>query len=274
MPIRRALVVPVALALLLTTLSNAAAAQGYPNSMAATGDSITRAFNTGFFWFTDAPQNSWSTGTNATVNSHYLRLRALHPGITGKNYNDARSGAKMAELAGQMSVVVAQKADYVTVLMGGNDLCASSVSAMTPVADFAQQFDAAMSALTAGLPHTRVFVASIPNAYHLWEILHDDPAAQLTWTIFRICQALLANPDSTAPEDQARREAVRQRNIEYNSALASICAAYLQCRFDQGAVFDYPFTTADVSTRDYFHPSLVGQTHLAAVTWSASYWGP
>ena len=37
----------------------------YPNSIASTGDSITRAFNTGSVPFTDAPANSWSTGTNA-----------------------------------------------------------------------------------------------------------------------------------------------------------------------------------------------------------------
>ena len=41
---------------------------GYPNALAATGDSITRAFNTGTIPFTDAPANSWSTGTSTTVN--------------------------------------------------------------------------------------------------------------------------------------------------------------------------------------------------------------
>ena len=42
---------------------------GYPNSMASTGDSITRGFNTCSFPFIDCPQNSWSTGTSSTVNS-------------------------------------------------------------------------------------------------------------------------------------------------------------------------------------------------------------
>ncbi|HEX9124675.1 MAG TPA: SGNH/GDSL hydrolase family protein, partial [Actinomycetota bacterium] len=35
---------------------------GYPNSMASTGDSITRAYNTGTAPFSDAIGNSWSTG--------------------------------------------------------------------------------------------------------------------------------------------------------------------------------------------------------------------
>jgi hypothetical protein len=43
---------------------------GYPNSMAATGDSITRAYNTGTLPFSDRPDNSWSTGTRTSVGSH------------------------------------------------------------------------------------------------------------------------------------------------------------------------------------------------------------
>jgi hypothetical protein len=36
-------------------------------------------------------------------------------------------------------------------------------------------------------------------------------------------------------------------------------------------VFNDPFTSDDVSKRDYFHPSIRGQTRLAQVTWSASF---
>src|SRR2546423_12350919 len=86
------------LALSATALGNSARATAvYPGSMASTGDSITRAYNTGSA-FADAPANSWSTGTNATVNSHYTRLLALNPNISGKNFNDAKSGAKMPDL--------------------------------------------------------------------------------------------------------------------------------------------------------------------------------
>jgi hypothetical protein len=38
-------------------------------------------------------------------------------------------------------------------------------------------------------------------------------------------------------------------------------------------VFNTAFATSDVSTRDYFHPSPTGQAKLAAVMWSAGYWG-
>jgi hypothetical protein len=64
-----------------------------------------------------------------------------------------------------------------------------------------------------------------------------------------------------------------QREAELNAALASVCAAYPTCRFDGYATYNTSFTASDVSTIDYFHPSLQGQNKIAAVTWGASYWG-
>ena len=95
---------------------------GYPNSMASTGDSITRAFETCPSPFTDCPANSWSTGTNGAVNSHYVRILAANSLISGNNLNDAVSGAKMTGLNGQVTTVNGQHVEYVTILMGANDV--------------------------------------------------------------------------------------------------------------------------------------------------------
>src|SRR5947208_13261229 len=122
----------VALALLAPKAADARIA--YPKSIAATGNSLTRAAGTGFLPWTDNPAGSWSTGTDASVNSHYLRLLALNPKIRGKNYNDARSGAKMGELATQLGAVVAQRADYVTVDRGGTYVRASPATDLSPAA--------------------------------------------------------------------------------------------------------------------------------------------
>src|SRR5207248_5181911 len=122
-----------------------------------TGDSITRAYNTGSSAFTDAPANSWSTGTNTSVNSHYSRILAAFPGISGHNNNDAVTGAKMTDLNGQMVNVNSQHVDYVTVLMGANDACTSSESAMTPVDTFRAQFQTALNTLSLGSPDARVY---------------------------------------------------------------------------------------------------------------------
>lgn len=259
----------VALSALLPTAASAAT---YPKVMAATGDSMTRAFNTGFWPFTDNPAASWSTGTDSRVNSHYLRLLAGSPSGKLTAYNDARSGAKMGDLNGQMSRAVAQNASYVTVLMGANDVCTSSEGSMTSVASFRTQFTAALNTITTGLPSTKVLVVSIPDIHHLWEILHTNYWARLTWDTFDVCQSMLANPGSTDQADVDRRQRVKDRNIAFNNVLADVCSHYSQCRFDGYAGFTTQFSTSDVSTRDYFHPSITGEAKIASVTWQVSYW--
>jgi lysophospholipase L1-like esterase len=252
------------------TVAAQAGAANYPNSMAATGDSITRAFNTGLVPFTDAPWNSWSTGGLRSW-SHYRRILAANPLIFGRNFNNARSGAEMADLERQAGLTVAQRVEYVTILIGANDACASSEAAMTPVADFRAQFERAMATLSVGLPAARIYVISIPDIYRLWSLFHNNSTAVFTWRVTGFCQSMLARPTSTAPEDEARRQRVRQRVVDYNGNLEQVCALYIQCRFDGNAVFEYPFRAEDVSKRDYFHPSLAGQRTLADVTWAAGY---
>lgn len=242
-----------------------------PNIMAAVGDSVTQATSSGGSLGTDYPANSWSTGTNTSVNSHYLRLLALNPTISGNNVNRSVSGAKMSALNGQMLQVVPLQPGYVTVLMGGNDICTNTVDQMTPVSTFRAQFTAAMDTLTASSPGTYVYVLSIPRVTRLWELFKDDFFARFIWSVGGICQSLLANPTSTQAVDVARRAAVAQRNVDFNTQLAEVCAAYVRCRFDNNAVYNTNFVTSDVAG-DYFHPSVTGLAKLAAGTWDVGYW--
>jgi len=158
----------VALALVFVPVAAADVAHvGYPSSIASAGDSITRAFNTCSFPFVDCPQNSWSTGSSGTVNSHYRRILAANPAISGRNYNDAKTGARMNALGGQVTTAVSQAAGYVTILMGANDVCTSSVSTMTPTATLAAQLQAALQTLSTGAPNARIYLVSIPNVYQI-----------------------------------------------------------------------------------------------------------
>ena len=244
---------------------------GYPNSMASTGDSITRAFETGFFPFTDNPANSWSTGTSSTVNSQYRRILAANGAISGKNFNDAKTGGKMTDLNGQVSSAVSQGAEYITVLMGANDVCTSSESTMTSIATFRSQFQTAMNTASAGLPNARISITSIPNIYQLWNVLHTNGSARSTWAFYGICQSMLANSGSTAQADVDRRARVSQRNIDFNTQLAQVCAQYIHCRFDNNAAFNVSFPANAVSTIDYFHPNVTGQALLAGVSYGATF---
>jgi lysophospholipase L1-like esterase len=257
-------------ALVAAALATAApaAAPPAPTSMSSLGDSITRGFNA-CGWYVDCPSRSWSTGS--AVDSHYVRIRGVQPAITGRNFNDADTGARMSDLNGQAQTAVARGVQYVTILIGANDACRSSESAMTPVATFEAQFRQAMSTLAGGLPSAAVFVASIPDVKRLWEVGRRSFAARAAWSLFGICQSMLARPTSTAAGDVERRDRVRARVVEYNEVLARVCAEHVTCRFDGNAVFSYPFTLGQVSGWDYFHPNTNGQQVLAEVTYAAGF---
>jgi len=258
---------------LMTSLALAPAASPsppLPNSIAGIGDSITRAADV-CCWYGDHPRQSWSTGGGAFdgISSHYERIRARNLAIYGRNYNDARSGARMRDAEVQAQTAVSQQARYVTILMGGNDVCTGSPATMTTVSDFRTQFSVALSTLAAGLPADgHVFVASIPNVYRLWQLFRTNVAAQVVWSLAQICQAMLS-PFNTEQD----RQAVLAREQAFNQVLADVCAQYATiCRFDDYAVYNYVFTASQVSKLDYFHPSLAGQAALASLTWEHSWW--
>jgi lysophospholipase L1-like esterase len=261
----------LAVAALLPTAGSAAVP--LPSSMASTGDSITQAYNTGGL-FTENPAASWSTGTTAAVNSQYLRIKARNSAINGHAFNDSKTGAVMANLDAQLATAAGQHVGYVTILVGANDACTSSVATMTSVATFRSQFATALQRFSAASPGTRIFVASIPNVSTLWSLLKGNGSARLVWAVGKICQSMLGNPTSTAAADVSRRAQVVQRVVDFNTQLAQVCAGYSLCRFDGNAVFNTAFTTTDVNTRDYFHPSISGQAKLASVTWAAGFWAP
>jgi lysophospholipase L1-like esterase len=238
--------------------------------MASTGDSITRGYDATPFgcFLADCTRYSWATGSSSSVFSQYRRILAVNPAINGHGYNDAKTGAKMSALPAQMQTAATQGADYVTVLMGANDLCTSSASTMTPTATFQSEFQQALAAYLAARPNGHVFVSSIPNLYQLWSLLHTTSAEASTWRTFGICQSMLS-----ASNTEAQRQLVVTREQQFNTALAQECAAVAaNCLWDGGKTYGYAFVKSDVSTVDYFHPSVSGQNKLASLTWAASYW--
>jgi lysophospholipase L1-like esterase len=267
---RLLLAVPLAVVALLSTSASAATTEPVPNSMASLGDSITRGFNA-CGWYSDCTNESWSTGGDTAINSHYLRILKVNPAISGHNLNDAKTGAKAVDLDAQAATAVTQGVDYVTVLMGANDACTSSESTMTPVATFRSQVEAALTRIKNGLPNARVFVASIPDVKRLWFIGKDSSSARSAWSGFKICQSMLLNPQSTAQADVDRRARVQQRVIDFNTQLQQVCALNPHCRYDGNATFNYPFVFSQVSGWDYFHPNKSGQTALASTTYAAGF---
>jgi lysophospholipase L1-like esterase len=261
-------------------LAGTAQATKVPRVMAALGDSITRGFNTSGPGCPtgpslDCPQNSWATGTNPAVDSVRERLDAISPQpLTA--YNDAISGARAINLLSQAQAAAAQDPDFVLIEIGANDACATTPTSTTT---FREQVREALEVLVSANKQVYIQLMSIPDINNLRTIFTEppDPNAIGRWKAFNVCQGLLAEPLSTASADEERRQAFRAQVIAYNEALAEVCAEFKRCIWDDYAVFESGFTTADVATvantptADYFHPSVAGQARLAEAAWSTTF---
>lgn len=235
-----------------------------PASVAAVGDSLTRAFDACGV-LADCPEVSWATGTDATVRS--LALRLLGPeGAATRSWNLARTGARMAELPEQMARAAAERPELVTVLMGANDACRATPDLMTPVADFRHSFETALARLRAGSPTSQVYVSSLPDLKRLWSTGRLSPMGREVWKL-GVCGSMLADPQDLSPAAERRRAAVHERVVAYNSVLEEVCAKDARCRYDGGAVFGFRFDGTQLSPWDWFHPSRDGQARLAELAY-------
>ncbi|MFJ9346055.1 SGNH/GDSL hydrolase family protein [Streptomyces sp. NPDC101237] len=235
-----------------------------PASIAAVGDSITRGFDACTV-LSDCPEVSWATGTSDRVDSLATRLLG-RTRAADHSWNYAVTGARMADLSGQMADAVRHRPQLVTVMAGANDACRRSVRAMTPVADFRAQFEDALHTLRTALPRTQVYVSSVPNLKRLWSQGRTSPLGKQIWKL-GICPSMLGDADDLTSAATLRRDRVQQRVEDYNKVLAEVCATDRRCRFDGGAVYAYRFGTDQLSHWDWFHPSTNGQSKLAAIAY-------
>lgn len=231
-----------------------------PASIAAVGDSITRGFDACSV-LADCPEASWATGNDPAVRSLATRLLGVAE-APARSWNYAVTGSRMADLPGQLASAAAHKPDLVTVMVGSNDACRPTASTMTPVAEFRAGFEKALADLRAASPASQVYVSSVPDLQRLWEQGKDSPMIRQIWKL-GICQSMLADPLSATTGATARREQVRARVVEYNEVLRQVCAKDALCRYDGGAVFQYPFAAEQLSRWDWFHPGKDGQARLA-----------
>ncbi|MFJ6099577.1 SGNH/GDSL hydrolase family protein [Streptomyces sp. NPDC092359] len=235
-----------------------------PSSVAAVGDSMTRAFDACAV-LADCPEVSWATGTDTAVNS--LALRLLGPEkVAARSWNLARTGARMAELPEQMAGAAARRPELVTVMMGANDACRPTPDLMTPVEDFRASFETALFRLRKGAPKAQVYVASVPDLKRLWSTGRVSPVGRQVWKL-GICGAMLAGAEDLGPAAERRRAVVQDRVVAYNRVLKEVCAGDVRCRYDGGAVFGFRFDGGQLSPWDWFHPSKDGQARLAELAY-------
>jgi hypothetical protein len=212
------------------------------------------------------------------------------------------SGDEMVHFAGQAQAVINATAQVpsglagqVTVLLGNNDVCASSIADMTDPGDFEMQYRAGLDVLAsdASTRHAQIHVSGIPAIYWLWNAKRNDFLCRLKWP-FVPCQNLLAgagddcesgasreDPDNVYPGDgpncQRRKEFHALIRDTYNPILRDVLEEYRDSGDLPNAsfidIFDIRFDSQHVNGGDCFHPSEAGHALLSETQWCRTQWG-
>jgi lysophospholipase L1-like esterase len=163
----------------------------------------------------------------------------------------------------------------VTFELGTNDLCDDP---KTDPVDFEVQARTAVQVLGAGLPPgSRMLMLAVPDFAHLHDITQADPTSRAAFQLYansRRCAPFLG---TNTPTSMADAKAIL---AAYDEALARVCdelnagpnAGRLHCTYDEADLSLRDFTVADLSTVDYFHPSISGQARIAQAAWQAGAW--
>jgi lysophospholipase L1-like esterase len=261
-------------------------AEPLPALLGAIGDSYSQAWSVTPAHHGDHPEFSWVVGTakNDGVLSLLERFRAL--GAAPEVVLAAKSGEKMDDALRQADLVATAarklapgKTAYVTFELGTNDLCASP-DPLTDPATFQAQLTSAVEVLRAALPAgSRILMLPIPDFNHFHDITQADTLARETlartpiqWGCYPYLGSRGTNSLAAANENLAI----------YDAALEAICkdintttgpTGRLYCTYNVALLADSDFVLSDLSTYDYFHPSLGGQAKMAGNAWAADAWG-
>lgn len=267
----------------------------------------------------------WSTGYDGgdIVNSLNERFESKNaPNYYENNssrdsaFNKAESGAEMAGFVAQANGIVASAAGtggagQVTVMLGNNDVCADSLSAMTDPALFKSQFKDGLDVLaqSSRTQNAYIQISSIPAIYWLWEAKRGVFWCRTFAWPFVPCENLLDNPGDDCKDSASRQNpdviyagdgsnCVRRKQFHakirdiYNPILRDLVNCYngtsptpASCpNYNSGSltvklpnadyvnIFDVRFTGSHVNGGDCFHPSKAGHALLSEKQWCRTSW--
>lgn len=291
--------------LLATTLAGAIAASGIvalaadtaeakPNRLQPTriysvGDSITRAFDSNYIL--DNLSESWANGYygfwewllgKENVNSHNQRADSAF-GVNS-NVVGAVNGADMDDMDVQAAAGLGNNPYYVTVELGGNDICQDNASQVPDPLTYIYDYIDGIFVLDPGIwgvgggltGGSTVYTASVPDIKQLYDVGKNQTGAlgldcEIIWLGTYIgfpCGSMLSPGNS-----EADRLALQAINLQYNQYLDIVSAQ--ANALSQSVYWDFTWevwNTAiqgnDISSIDCFHPSSDGQEKLAQATWA------
>ena len=252
----------------------------------------------------------WSTGYDGddTVYSLNERFEDTDPEEYYENnaardttFNLAVSGSVMADFVTQTNEVVVAagdtpsgKAGMITVLLGSNDVCASSLESMTDPQMFEMQYRAGLDVLASSeaTKNAYIHVSSIPAIYWLWNAKRNSLWCRIVWNLIP-CENLLDNPDTDCVNAESSSDpdtiydgdgdnCIRRKTFHakirdiYNPILKNVLNQYIGDGRLPNAyfvdIFDIKFVDGDINDGDCFHPSVEGHELLSGEQWQRSPW--
>lgn len=247
-----------------------------PRSYSALGDSITTGYDSdGSFdlstegpqpWFAYALGNYSGNGAYPPTLSIYQRLLRLYPNTSTEKLTahlEAVPGDRASDIIWQSVRAVQNQSGFVTILIGGNDVCDGSGTTYTPtpVWNFSASINHSLQILTNGLGRGVVIgLGDVVNVTHLWTLFGGNEQAQLVWE--NTCPALL----TTSGRALMQYMIPQYNHIEQLTVQRYDAMGYDVSLFD---IENYSFSVDDVNHLDFFHPSPSGHNNLASQWWSA-----
>lgn len=295
--------------IVFVSLSNWGEATPYPGSMTAIGDSTSTATLAQYkrsqamnpfthanilydflrLAFTRNKQSlsdwkySWSTGLGSRkVESHAGRLKKLNRSISVSNF--AEPGANVENVwktqlpklrAWSQEAYKKSYPDYLTLMVGANDICADSLEKSTSVKNYVSTYSKILNEILASSKSSRVLVSALPP----YEDLIDSASAGLIsfpglnkcggfWKVAPLCKSITHG----GPGNKTR---VAARVKEMNKALRQLVTS-LRKRYGDRLRFAENVSQRHIHQDDLsidcFHPNAAAQNDLAEITWSHTWW--
>lgn len=225
---------------------------------------------------------SWSTGHR--IDSHYSRLKDLNPKLVDKNFAQPSAFSKdIMDLQIPALVQWSQQnlnqdlPDYVTLLIGHNDLCGKTVEEMTSVRDFQKNIHSSIQFLVSQKTKARILVVPLARIDTLPETVGNSfvvpikglQRCQQVWKTIPLCTTL------TQRESAETQKIVKTRLQDFNKIIKSEVARARAKHGDRirlaSVMESYQPQPNDVAI-DCFHANKDAQNRISAKTWSSTWW--
>lgn len=231
------------------------------------------------------PQHSWAAGGDDAdiVISHLEHLKKYAPNLTVTNYSV--SGAKTSDLADQVDALLQDEYksshtyDYITLLMGANDLASVEVDDLVSPITYERNLENQFRRILSADAKRRLLLVGLPPIFEIFDTSAEFQAYKFwnkTYSCSEMRKMVYGPLVVFMPENQEAYEQVKVLARLYDSALQNVkvnlSRDYPEAEIKVASGYRGGRTTRKTLSIDCFHPSVWGQARMAEATWALGFW--